>query len=304
MVPEQDATARPVAGDPPRRHGWSPAAFAGLICLLTAGCTNWSTSVDQPLKLPAARMSPDSVALEVTFVRLPIDKSLHQRLWADVDEQWLPAEARGHLSENGMRVGVVGPQLTEQLRELLEQKSTTQTLTAQDPLQIDVLARNRRIQTRAGKRNEIVTGPPHAKLVVLHREPNGQRVRGNTYGEAQCVFATRCFPVGDGSARLELVPEVQHGKPRRQWIAGEGTFHLIAGRDREVYDDLRIEATLTPGRTLVLGAAAQSCGLGHSFFVESAGGVAQQKLLLIRLAQTQQDDLFDEPQPADRAANP
>ncbi len=107
------------------------------------------------------------------------------------------------------------------------------------------------------------------------------------------ILAARSFPQGDGTVRLEFMPEVHHGEPRKQWVAGEGTFHLLSGRAREVFQDLLISASLHPGETLLLSCTPDHKGLGQNFFVDVGQGDAQQKLLLIRVAQTQRDELFE-----------
>ena len=56
-------------------------------------------------------------------------------------------------------------------------------------------------------------------------------------------------------------------------------------------------ATLPPGAMLVLGSLSSRPGsLGHHFFTENDGRL-EQKLLVVRLAQTQHDDLFDPAEP-------
>ena len=93
--------------------------------------------------------------------------------------------------------------------------------------------------------------------------------------------------------RLELVPELEYGQPRHNWVADHGTLRLDAGRPRKVYDEMAFAATLAPGHMLVLASLPNRPGsLGHSFFTESAGGRLEQKLLILRLSQTQHDDLF------------
>jgi hypothetical protein len=241
-------------------------------------------------------MSSDSVAIEITFVRVPVGQSqINDQLWQQVDEQKVPAAARQHLNENGFRCGLTGPHLPSELRELLDTQSRSNTLDQVVTSELDVLAQNRRVQMRAGQRTEVVTSSPRAEMVVLHKDKAGTKVGGKSFRDAQCILATRSFPQGDGTVRLEITPEVHHGAPRKQWVAGEGTFQILSGREREVYQDLLIDLSLAPGQTLILSCTPARKGVGQNFFVESGSGDAQQKLLLIRLAQTQRDDLFDPP---------
>ena len=59
-----------------------------------------------------------------------------------------------------------------------------------------------------------------------------------------------------------------------------------------MFGSLRLRATISPGETLVLGGDIQPAGLGRQFFFESTASGERHHLLLIRVAQTQLDDLF------------
>jgi len=70
-----------------------------------------------------------------------------------------------------------------------------------------------------------------------------------------------------------------------------------------VLDRLRLESLLGPGQSLVVSATGDIKGLGEHFFSETANSAVQRRLLVIRVAQTQLDDLFAaEPTPAPLAA--
>ena len=72
-------------------------------------------------------------------------------------------------------------------------------------------------------------------------------------------------------------------------------MQLNTGRSREVFDRLAAQATLAPGEMLVFSSLPEREGsLGHYFFTEEHSGQLEQKLLVIRLSQTQHDDLFGE----------
>ncbi|HTN75552.1 MAG TPA: hypothetical protein VL096_09905, partial [Pirellulaceae bacterium] len=116
------------------------------------------------------------------------------------------------------------------------------------------------------------------------------QVTGQDFVEAQCLFAVKTFPQGDSRVRMELVPEVEHGQSKQRWIGQDGAFHVESSKSHKVLDGLRMELLLSPGEVLVLSCTADQKGLGKQFFAESKPG--EQKLLMIRLAQTQYDDLF------------
>jgi hypothetical protein len=97
---------------------------------------------------------------------------------------------------------------------------------------------------------------------------------------------------------LELVPELHHGQPQQQWIAKQGMWRLETGRPKRAFDDMTLSADLAPGAMLVMSSLPNRPGsLGHYFFTEENGGRLEQKLLIIRLTQTQHDGLFNPPEP-------
>src|SRR5688500_8098291 len=94
----------------------------GAACSM-AGCAPWDVPSAEPLKLPSAQMSPDSVALDITFVRMPAaDAATNDAIWSEADEQHFPADVRRQLAANGLRVGIIGLQIPPRLRELLDAK--------------------------------------------------------------------------------------------------------------------------------------------------------------------------------------
>ena len=105
-------------------------------------------------------------------------------------------------------------------------------------------------------------------------------------------------PQSDGRVRIELTPELHHDHARQQWVGDQAMWRLEASRPKRVFDDLRISAVLSSGSMLLLGSQPDRAGsLGHSFFMEGAGqdNRMEQKLLLVRLCQTQHDDLIVPP---------
>ncbi len=112
---------------------------------------------------------------------------------------------------------------------------------------------------------------------------------GKTFHDAQSVFELKAFPLGDGRARLELVPEIQFGPVKQKYVGRDGMFELEVGRERQAFPQLRIDATITPGHTLAVSSTASRSSLGGCFFCNGD----RQKLLLVRLAQSQYDDLFE-----------
>jgi hypothetical protein len=246
-------------------------------------------------------MSPGGVALEIFSVRLtPTEVEQYQQLWEEVDEQSLPVEVRRRLARNGFRVGVLAGQIPTKLAHLLELRDKpvgdiTQSLTPKelaDPPRTTL----RHLQTRAGELNEITTSGVYDQMPVLLTDSG--ELGGHTYNQAQGVFGLKVNPQPDGRVQLDLTPEVQHDQVRQRLVGDQAMFRYVNVRPKRSFDDLRITPVLSAGAILILGCQIDRVGsLGHYFFHELAGGEEklQTKLVLIRVGQTQNDDLVSPP---------
>ena len=266
---------------------------------VVAGCQVPLIEGNSPVK--PAGMSPGSVALDVFFVRFPFgDREANEALWQEVDEQHFPPQLRHKLAENGFRVGLIGGQPPMTLSKLMELKDKP-TPTGQ-PAQVDLAevddrpsVMRRHLQIRPGRPGEIVASPEYEQMPVLIRE-SGQ-LAGQTYTNAQARLTVRTFPQSDGRVLLELVPELRHDQARQRWVGGnQGMFRLEAGQPSRAFKEMKISATLAPGSMLLLSSLpSRPASLGHRFFTENDGQL-EQKLLVVRLAQTQHDGLFSPPE--------
>lgn len=306
--------SRSIRPDVPSHNLFTPPIyrFAALLKLLTillvpltllaTGCTKLDVQKKTGLHWPQA--SNDSVTLEVFFVRFPLgDAEMNGPLWTTIDEQHVPGDVRRKLAANGFRVGVLGNSLPPSLEKLLNVPAETPLQPGDEnlvDLQENSRVRRRMLQVRGGHRSNIIaTGErePHAEMHLLVRGDD-DHLSGHTYKQVKGQFAMKAFPQGDGRVRLELIPEIEHGEPQRRFIPGDGLLKVEFGPACEVLDNLRIEASLTPGQMLVLGSLPDRPGsVGHQFFTEQVSGPIQQKLVIVRLTQSKHDDLFSTESP-------
>lgn len=281
------ADGRSQAGSWARRG----AFFWLLLCL--PACATWSPppSSSSAFDLPRPQMSPDSVVLEIAIVHFP-ESTEEGEWWKLVDEQSLPREMRQRLNENGLRCGIIRGALPDVLRDQLESQRAAAQAVDPENSPGGSLGGEQRLQSRSGKRNKILISDVQPSLAVL--VPRGNRLTGQTLADAQCVFSVKSFARGDGRADLEVTPEIEHGQARQKWLgqAHEGTFRLDANRERLILESLRIRPTLSPGQILALTVTPTRKGLGRQFCVANVNGPPERRVLLIRLAQTQIDDLF------------
>jgi len=272
-----------------RRRSW-PNLLACCLLLAASGCATWSSPPDEPTQLPSGRVAPDSVLLEVALVRLPEDWEQDGAFWQDVDEQHLPSDMRRQLQDNGLRSGILGSQIPPVLRASLEQSADPleALLTEESPQDSELFAKKRRLHIRPGNPRRIpVTATGTNAAVVLFTEDAA--VRALRFEKPLGMVELSCEPLGDGRVRLGVLPAVEHGELRQQWGTAEGSWMMYSSRPRHLFESLAFRTVLSPGQTLVL-TAADAKGLGGEFFARLES--QQRSMLLVRLAQTQWDDLF------------
>ncbi len=274
-------------------------AFA-LMALTVAlsGChlmskPEWTATKTKLLDLPAARMSTDSVILEIAFVHVtPEANRVDAELWHDVNEIPLPWETQKKLFQNGVRCGLIAGQIPASLQELIKaEKNTLDLHELNGNLNHQLTSRNQRIHSRAGRRGQVILGNQIQPTIHLVTREDDY-ASGETFHQAQCALEIRTYPLGDGRVRLQLTPEIQHGDMKSQFVGHEGSWLLDTKRETRSFDALSMEITMSPGESLLLSCTPTVKGLGQYMFVEGKSDSDTQYLVLIRLAQTQFDDLF------------
>lgn len=286
-----------------------PWRWLYLGCWLLAvapGCARFVTQDSkQPSQLPPIKTAPDAVMLDVAFVKQPAaDLESYEAIWAAADEQVLSTDLRRELSSNGIRVGVFGQELPTKLRELIDNPVGDALEQGQDADADggEVGGSRRHLQVRTGVWKKIYASQTHPVLAALLQECG--TVHGHQLTTAQCMFGLKTYPKGDGRVKLDLTPEIEHGELKPKWVRSEAQLVTSVARDRLLIDKLRIEAVLSPGQWLLISTTPDIKGLGEDFFVESPSGATQRTLLLVRLAQTQFDDLFASEQTSAPLATP
>jgi hypothetical protein len=272
----------------------------GFFVLSGSGCALYNPAVNPATGqiLQPTQMPPGSVAIEVFSICIPPDNpDLATHVWDEVDEQDFPVEARRQLEKNGFRVGILAGQIPPVLSKLLDLKGqaaaggTVQHVNVAD-LATPPRVTSEHMQTNAGKRYEIKASSVIGKMPILANDAG--EIHGVTYDEAQGMFDLHVTPQPDGRVELELIPEIHHGQTQQHWVGDQSIFRLETGRAKRAFDELKLTATLGPGAMLLLGSQPNREGsLGHYFFLESNGRDDRfdQKLILIRICQTQHNDL-------------
>jgi hypothetical protein len=299
---------------------------AAIVVACTAGCRMLNEGVSlhgqSPLKPP--RSSPDSVAVEIRWVRFPEgDPLLNEEAWLAIDETQIPTEVRRELAANGFRVGIIAGTLPEAMARALQQKPSDsgsdqdsgndqirepiaqesaeamatngaefRTLpTINSTLLDEPVVRGHIKQLRRHERWEIQASDVLKEMTVL--EPNGTQLGGNTFTEAQAIYALRIDPQPDRTVFFELTPELHYGPFRPRWTSDDGVMLQTSMRDRKVFLKLQLNVRLSAGEMLVLMNLPNSGSrLGEHFHSVDSPQGRQQKLVLLRLAQTPPSEAF------------
>jgi hypothetical protein len=260
----------------------APWTFLGiwLWAAAVAGCRSWEPTEEDAAILPPIRMRPDTVALEVAVANLDsFGADRMGQVWSELDEQAIAVEQRRTLDRNGIRCGIMSAQIPAELRALLEPTKGGQPARLSD---------HQQIQSGYGETHDIALGPSWPQLAWSVTSA-AARVRSGTCADATCWYELRTFPRGNGTAELELVPKIQHGQLRNRIAAQHDTLTLQPMAEEIALSEVAFACRLKPGETLIIGPTSAKRGLGEIFLAGPAGGV---RVVLVRLARTQMDDLF------------
>lgn len=286
-----------------------------LALALFLGCETWyaqnvqeTVSWKRPLtgSMQRLRMLPDSVMLEIAVVK--IDQSeleSFDELWQQIDASSLSLTERRVLDQNGVRVGVVSSHIPADLHALMEPipvdkealNSWQQQLFEKGLLKPEPrILLHDGIQNRRGEVHPVpVSGwLDQASWIV---EVGEQRTAGASEN-VRAVVEVRTYPKGDGTVRLACTPALHIGQPRTQIGIKQQGFVYETAQEKKLLRDLKFAACLRSGETLVVAPTSDVSDLGGLFFGPSGERVGESsdgnfRILMIRLLQTQHDDLFD-----------
>lgn len=260
------------------------ALFTAACGLLLFGCRQWQSAEEKLPRMPAFRMRPNSIALEIAIANIePYGATQLASLWDELDEQGISLERRRLLDRNGLRCGIASNQMPAVFRELID---------ANDPQRkLPPLFAHQQIQNGFGESHNIEVTAAVEQLSWSAIDAD-ERIRSGNCPNALCLFDLKTFPRGNGTVDLELVPKISHGAPRAKLSSENDTFTLQPVLDEVALGELAFGCRLKPGETLIVGPTERASGLGEIFLGRHSGDSGTVRLLLVRLARTQMDDLF------------
>ena len=245
-------------------------------------------------------VSPETITLEVFSAPALRDDPQFAELWELVDEQPLPAELRRRLAANGMRAGLVGPNVPGALAAVL--KVTDRRIEDEQrqlvPMDPEGGVTLRVLHARAGKRIELAIPRVREEMSLL--EAIDGRVGGGTYRKAECRMALRAFPETDGRVRLELTPEVHYGEFKSRTRGSDGVFIRTQQRDKKIFEELKLEPALAAGQMLLITCRPDRSGtVGWHFFTDATADKPVAMLWVLRVARAAPDRAFYDGPPKD-----
>jgi hypothetical protein len=265
------------------------------------GCETWSqkfrgqNSETQPSILSPNQMSPDSVVIEISIISIPNTKlDLLEAFWESLDYTKVDLDQRKSWDRNGMRAATSGSQLPIEFQQLLEVENRKTDNDGLELTEESKLAPRRRIQSRAGKPFRIATQSTRPELTWIVEKSDGYRIGGSKLS-AQSELVARSIPQGSGGVRLLIEPEIVYGEPRQVVTSASQSLRYEMKRDSIPFPDIKLDVDLALGESLILTAipsadSEKTFGLGRTFFSTPDGF---QKFIVVRIAQTQRDDLFN-----------
>ncbi len=250
------------------------ALLLGFIVVSSTGCLHdrpaKSTSLIDRVRGMGGPSGSEAVFIEYALIERPLGSAaINREVWANVDEQFLPSDKRALLSENGLRVGVVGGLLPSEVEAMIANPRSAvghrqRRLYANNPAVLPI--------------NGPVPVAEYQMLTVLNGAPT-------TVKQEQAQFGISITPVfaSDGRITLKCCPEIEfHDK--KSWLpTGAAGSAWGSGKPAERPESLGWEVTLSPREFAIIGSHHERGNwLGNEVFTGMSGKDKVQRLLIVR----------------------
>lgn len=253
-----------------------------LVCgllLFNGGCLPEKSA--GPPSLLAKRLRPKPISpgpnglfMTVIFLERPFgDAELNRELWESADDEDFEIAERQKLSQQGFRVAILGGQLPNALKSLFDDEELGQM-------------NGEHMQIQAGCPTQIQT----SGLYPTWSEEPGDSENGKTSTYQSAVGLLRATPriTSDGCIQLGVLPEIQHGDSRRQFVPDDGAegklnWTIQVGRQSRIFEELAFSHRFRPGQYLMVSCLpTRKDSLGARFFTRMKDGETIQRVLLIQ----------------------
>ncbi|MEZ6095910.1 MAG: hypothetical protein R3C03_17045 [Pirellulaceae bacterium] len=271
---------------------------------LQSGCKSWKEhSGENASPLQRAGLPPNTIALEVVLAQLPASEmdDIKRALEPYLDRQAVSIDYRRPWNENGLVVGTFHSTWPGVLQDALKSKRE-ETLKQVDKVitreQLDAI--NTPDPVKMHKQTQFTNGEPRtipmtdfldvARWTAIENGVERTRTENTVRSWFQIISKIE----RGTSAQITLTPMVSFGPI----LNGVGVVdHELAFRQKQrevLYADLAVNVSLSAGETIVIYSNANEGELGDLLLGNSNGLDAdQERILLLRLVRTQDDDLFE-----------
>jgi hypothetical protein len=242
--------------------------------------------------------SPESVTLEVWEARVPLDKDADaEALWQQVDEQCLDAELRRRLLANGLRAGVLGGALPDELAAMLGLQGEMPKDDGARVITPDLAtpkATRRVVQVNRREQRTIQASDLRPQADVLLSD--GGSVRGESFKQVEGRYQLSAESRPGQRVAVRLVPELHHGELRNRYSGSDqGILLMTPSREREAFDNLTVSVELAAGEALVVGCLPQAhATLGGVLHRDAASGRRERKFILVRVLEAPPSEILAE----------
>lgn len=249
-----------------------------LVWLISGGCTGSEPATRHSSLLDRLRPKPitpgpNDVVLDLVYLEREFgDEMLNQDIWASADEQQFDLSVRRALEARGFRIAVLGGQLPDALKELLQEEGGRQY-------------NGEHLQLRQGTTTQVHTsGRYPAWPGAIAKEPGD---RPGPYTNA--VGSLRVIPkiTREGYVDLSLRPEIRYGEPVRQFVPSDdqnGPLNWTVRISQPVhsFEELTFSLQLQPDQVALFSCTDPPDSLGAHFFARTDNGQRLQRVVLIR----------------------
>lgn len=260
------------------------------------GCQYWFVKKESPATetwrevfgtagpeiVDASRSGFDTVQLEVAHIEQPLsDISMIDLLWKEVDQIGaLDSQTRRTLEDNGIRIGITGPNPPRILQKMLAVDAAWREERSDGRLGTSAQS----ITVVPGEPTNLLTGPAYAECEIQMPRASGRETM--TFQNANCVFRIEAETLQEGWVKLHFTPEIHHGTQSTRREATEAGWQFTNSQKIEPVYSQQFSLTLNKGEVALLTATGPSAGkLGHAMFIGDGHDDQIQRMIVIRLAE-------------------
>ncbi len=256
-------------------------------------------------------MAPKSVALEVALVQF--ESAEYDRILNEaapyLDSGRIPLEQRRRWDANGLQVGVLTSHIPGFLRDAVEvggnhagagqAVADAGVAPSFDSQRRSPILFHRRMQFKSGEPRPIPVSDyyPQAAWEVKLNDGRSLRAESNVRG-----WMLVAIDLGRGeTVDLRIVPRITHGAVTKRIAVAQHSFINEETQAEIDLNDLAANLTLAAGDTLLVYSRAEAGEVGDLMFgngqvaVGSGDHVPFARMLMVRLIQSQHNDLFTPP---------